>query len=347
MDVRRALAPARAGDRGLHRPRPRGPPQGRTHLRLPHERRALDARLHPRPLSHRPRPRAGRLGEYHPAALELAADADVLSTTRSCSARSWRRQRLGARRRPSTPSSSADAPERERVVLFHHRPDRTDDGARRAGGALHRRAAGGRRPAGRASLRAVSSTGRRVARRGRRRLGAERPRRRAHPRPGGPACRGLRGSADARRRLPDRGADAAGFVHDVCSTVHPLLAASPFFRDDRELTGVRLLTPEVAFAHPLDGGRAAAVAGSVAETAPGSASDERAYRRLLGPLVGAGTTIVPPVLAPLARPARRPIVMARFGLVGLSPATRARARVLAHEEARALLAGLAPTRCGR
>ena len=44
-----------------------------------------------------------------------------------------------------------------------------------------------------------------------------------------------------------------GFVHDVCSTVHPLLAASPFFRE-LALPGVRLLTPEVAYAHPLDGG---------------------------------------------------------------------------------------------
>src|SRR5207245_617044 len=59
-----------------------------------------------------------------------------------------------------------------------------------------------------------------------------------------------------------------GFWHDVCSAVHPLAAASPFFvRSNLQARGVTPRTPKVAFAHPLDGGRAAAVAGSVDETA--------------------------------------------------------------------------------
>ena len=45
-----------------------------------------------------------------------------------------------------------------------------------------------------------------------------------------------------------------GFVHDVCSAVHPLAAMSPFFLgSDLTARGVRLLTPKVAAAHPLDG----------------------------------------------------------------------------------------------
>ena len=59
-----------------------------------------------------------------------------------------------------------------------------------------------------------------------------------------------------------------GFRHDVCSAVHPLAASSPFFLGiDLAARGVTLRTPKVAFAHPLDGGRAAAVTGSVEETA--------------------------------------------------------------------------------
>ena len=58
----------------------------------------------------------------------------------------------------------------------------------------------------------------------------------------------------------------SGFAHDVCSTVHPLLAASPFFTE-KPLAGLSLKTPDIAFAHPLDGGRAAAVSGSVEQTA--------------------------------------------------------------------------------
>ena len=50
-----------------------------------------------------------------------------------------------------------------------------------------------------------------------------------------------------------------GFKHDVCSAVHPLAASSPFFTSiDLAARGVTLCTPKVAFAHPQDGGRAAA-----------------------------------------------------------------------------------------
>ncbi len=63
-----------------------------------------------------------------------------------------------------------------------------------------------------------------------------------------------------------------GFRHDVCSAAHPLALASPFFRRfDLEAHGVRLLEPEVQYAHPLDGGRAGFTVRSVAETAAGSA----------------------------------------------------------------------------
>jgi phytoene dehydrogenase-like protein len=51
-----------------------------------------------------------------------------------------------------------------------------------------------------------------------------------------------------------------GFAHDVCAAVHPLAAASPFFRGlDLATRGVRLRAPKVAVAHPLDGGRASAI----------------------------------------------------------------------------------------
>src|SRR6202011_3697483 len=55
-----------------------------------------------------------------------------------------------------------------------------------------------------------------------------------------------------------------GFWHDVCSAGHPLAVASPFFRRfDLAARGVALAWPEVQFAQPLDGGRAAGVTKSV------------------------------------------------------------------------------------
>ena len=99
-------------------------------------------------------------------------------------------------------------------------------------------------------------------------------------------------------------------------------------------------TPEVAFAHPLDGGRAAAVSGSVEETAGSLGAEPRAYRRLLARSSETSGLIVPEVLAPMRSLPRHPLAMARFGLPGLPPVT-VLARQFRTEEARALLAGLA------
>ncbi len=132
-----------------------------------------------------------------------------------------------------------------------------------------------------------------------------------------------------------------GYTHDTCSAVHPLAAASPFFLGvDLAARGVRLLYPKVAFAHPLDGGRAAAVAGSVGETAAALGPDGPHYRRLMGPLVRDAGAIVPEVLAPLRSLPARPVPMARFGLQGLLPAAAVAGRFRT-EEGRAILAGAA------
>jgi phytoene dehydrogenase-like protein len=129
-----------------------------------------------------------------------------------------------------------------------------------------------------------------------------------------------------------------GFLHDVCSTVHPLLAASPFFQQ-AQLNGVSLRTPDVAFAHPLDGGMAALAATSLEQTADSLGADAGAYRRLLGPLVERADAIVPSVLAPLLRAPAHPLAMARFGVRGLWPVSTLASRFRT-DGARALLAGL-------
>jgi len=129
-----------------------------------------------------------------------------------------------------------------------------------------------------------------------------------------------------------------GFAHDVCSTVHPLLAASPFFQEN-ELDGVTLKTPEVAFAHPLDGGRAAIIKASFEQTAAFLGADARVYRRLFQAPVKEAAKLVPSVLAPLLSPPLHPLALARFGLRGLWPVTLL-ARRFQTEGARALLAGL-------
>src|SRR6266568_5151705 len=114
-----------------------------------------------------------------------------------------------------------------------------------------------------------------------------------------------------------------GFRHDVCSAAHPLALASPFFRRfDPAARGVAFAHPEVVYAHPLDGGRAAVVTRSVAETAARLGTDARAYRRLLGPLTSHMDDVLDAILAPLLRtvPAH-PLAAANYGRRAILPAS--------------------------
>jgi phytoene dehydrogenase-like protein len=99
--------------------------------------------------------------------------------------------------------------------------------------------------------------------------------------------------------------------------------ASPFFTGTNLPAGaVKLLTPRVAFAHSLDGGRAGAVVGSVAETASGLGADSGAYQRLTEPLVRDADQILPAFLGPLRSVPAHPLPVGRLGLEGLEPAAR-------------------------
>src|SRR5262250_3092595 len=77
-----------------------------------------------------------------------------------------------------------------------------------------------------------------------------------------------------------------GFQHDICSAIHPLGVASPFFRTlPLAEHGLAWITPPAAVAHPFDDGTAAVLERSVAATADTMGEDATAYQRLMAPLV--------------------------------------------------------------
>ncbi len=132
-----------------------------------------------------------------------------------------------------------------------------------------------------------------------------------------------------------------GFMHDVCSAVHPFGIASPFLSAIPAADhGLRWIQPELALAHPLDGRPAAQLHRSVAETAEQFDSGGRRYRRLLGPLVDRSEAVVEAVLQPVLSPPRHPLAMAQFGLRALPSATLV-GRYLGDESASAMFAGCA------
>jgi phytoene dehydrogenase-like protein len=132
-----------------------------------------------------------------------------------------------------------------------------------------------------------------------------------------------------------------GFVHDICSALHPLGVASPFFRDlPLAHYGLEWVFPPACLAHPLDDGTAVLVEGSVDVTAANLGPDAARYRRLMGPLVAGWQGLLGDLLGPLRIP-RHPIVMARFGLAGLPSAATLARTAFRGERARAVFAGMA------
>lgn len=141
-----------------------------------------------------------------------------------------------------------------------------------------------------------------------------------------------------------------GFRHDVCSTILPLTAASPFFRGvDLAARGVELVHPDAPVAHVLDGGRVAVLERSVSATGVGFGTDgsrdglhdARAWRRLFGPLTRDAGVLSGEILRPVIHMPRHPLALARFGSSALWPATTLARRRFRGDEARALFAGLA------
>src|SRR5580765_7865559 len=133
-----------------------------------------------------------------------------------------------------------------------------------------------------------------------------------------------------------------GFVHDVCSAVHPLAAGSPFFKTlALERFGLEWIEPEIPLAHPLDDGSAACLFKDVAVTAEQLHEDSGAYRRLLKPLARNWEDLSIEFLQPMLHWPRHPITLAHFGILALCPATLLAKFIFKGERARSLFAGIA------
>lgn len=134
-----------------------------------------------------------------------------------------------------------------------------------------------------------------------------------------------------------------GFLHDLCSAVHPMGASSPFFRElPLEEHGLEWIQPPAPLAHPMDDGSAIVLERSTAGTASGlDPGDGEAYRKLMDPLVPRWEALAGEVLAPLLRVPDHPLLMGRFALSGLRSATGLASARFDGPRARALFAGIA------
>jgi phytoene dehydrogenase-like protein len=130
-----------------------------------------------------------------------------------------------------------------------------------------------------------------------------------------------------------------GFTHDICSAIHPMAAASPFFRTlPLESHGLEYIYPTINAAHPFDNGEAAVLTSSLAETMHYLADDSNAYKSLFMPVVLDWPAIELDVLGPIGIPSS-PVAFTRFGLHAIQSAYSISKR-FSTEKAKGLWAGM-------
>jgi phytoene dehydrogenase-like protein len=131
-----------------------------------------------------------------------------------------------------------------------------------------------------------------------------------------------------------------GFTHDICSAIHPLAVASPFFKTlPLAAHGLEYIQPDLAAAHPFDNGTAAILDNSIAATAKHLGADAQTYTALMREITGSWPLIDQDALGPLNFPSH-PLAMAGFGLKALKSAENFVKRFKT-TEARGLFGGMA------
>lgn len=131
-----------------------------------------------------------------------------------------------------------------------------------------------------------------------------------------------------------------GFLHDVGSAVHPNAFASPFFRAFNLPERVDWITPEISYAHPLDGGRAGIAWHDIERTAAELGVDRKAWLALLRPLSTHIDGVVDFTGNQMLRVPHEPLTAIRFALRMLDQGTPLARRSFRTDEAAALMSGV-------
>lgn len=132
-----------------------------------------------------------------------------------------------------------------------------------------------------------------------------------------------------------------GYIHDVCSTVHPMAVSSPFFASIplRE-HGLEWIQPPIMVAHPFDDGSAAVLYRSLDETCARLGADGLSYRLSIRRFAQHWSDLVSDLLQPMVHFPGRPVLLARFGVLAIRSAMSVAHSLFRDEKTRALWAGL-------
>ncbi|UCG84125.1 MAG: NAD(P)/FAD-dependent oxidoreductase [Dehalococcoidia bacterium] len=131
-----------------------------------------------------------------------------------------------------------------------------------------------------------------------------------------------------------------GFLHDICSAIHPIGAASPFFRSLKlEDYGLQWIYPPVSLAHPLEDGSAVLLENNIEKTVASLGADGRTYTRIMTPILKDWEGTIDDLLRPLSLP-RYPVPFINFGKYAFRSTYGLANSLFEGERAKALFAGL-------
>jgi phytoene dehydrogenase-like protein len=132
-----------------------------------------------------------------------------------------------------------------------------------------------------------------------------------------------------------------GFLHDVCSAIHPMAILSPFFQKlHLKQWGLQWIFSPAALAHPLPDGSAAILYNDINRTVESLGNDADKWRKLFTPFTHTPFSFFSEILRPIRIP-RKPFLMARFGQLALRSCVDIIESNFSHQHARALFAGCA------
>src|SRR5689334_11928234 len=102
-----------------------------------------------------------------------------------------------------------------------------------------------------------------------------------------------------------------GFVHDLCSAVHPMAVSSPLFRSlPLAAFGLEWIEPPLALAHPFDHTPPAVLHRDLDRTAATLDSDGQAYRLLIERFARNWDTLAQEILGPALHVPSHPLTLA-------------------------------------
>jgi len=133
-----------------------------------------------------------------------------------------------------------------------------------------------------------------------------------------------------------------GYLHDFGSAVHPMAAGSPFFTHlPLEQHGLHWIHSPAVLAHPFDDGAAVLLDRDFEVTARYLGQDGQRWRDLFQPYAEKWPSFSHDILGPIIHLPLHPLLLARFGIKALQPATYFAHSQFSTARTRALFAGLA------